>query len=81
MAATSTQLTEIPRRCWRDVLAAFDGALPPKREPVVSAYCCAQMAASRDMIRRHPRAAYEVRDRCPPRERDAIAATASRNSF
>lgn len=46
-------------QCWRDLLDAFGVRLPPKREPVASFYCCAQMAASRDMIRRHPRSAYE----------------------
>ena len=71
-------LQGVVEQCWRDLLDAFGVRLPSKVEPVASFYCCAQMAASRDMIRRHPRSAYEVRDRCPPRERDAIAATARR---
>ena len=52
-------LQGVVEQCWRDVLDAFGVRLPPKKEPVASFYCCAQMAASRDMIRRHPRAAYE----------------------
>ena len=59
-------LQGVVEQCWRDVLDAFGVRLPSKVEPVASFYCCAQMAASRDMIRRHPRSAYEVRDRCPP---------------
>ena len=52
-------LQGVVEQCWRDVLDAFGVRLPSKVEPVASFYCCAQMAASRDMIRRHPRAAYE----------------------
>ena len=52
-------LQGVVEQCWRDLLDAFGVRLPPKKEPVASFYCCAQMAASRDMIRRHPRSAYE----------------------
>ena len=52
-------LQGVVEQCWRDLLDAFGVRLPSKVEPVASFYCCAQMAASRAMIRRHPRAAYE----------------------
>ena len=76
-------LQGVVEQCWRDLLDVFGVRLPSKVEPVASFYCCAQMAASRDMIRRHPRAAYEVRDRCPParHRRGAIIFSSAQKAY
>jgi hypothetical protein len=65
----SSYAHQVPRieQCWRNLARAFGKNLTelrPAREPVVSFYCCNQIAISRDHIRRHPvehyRAAYEL---------------------
>lgn len=55
------RLDAVVEQCWRDVLSAFNlsSLVPPKQEPIVSTYCCAQIAASAEAILRHPKAAYE----------------------
>ena len=47
--------------CWRNLLDAFDASslLPPRTEPLLSFHCCSMFVASRELLRRHPRRAYE----------------------
>ena len=44
--------------CWTRLAADFNVLLPVDADPVVSSYCCAYFAVTRDQVHRHSRASY-----------------------
>ena len=44
--------------CWSAIARDFNLSLPADRDPVVSFYCCAYFAISKEFIRRHSRTSY-----------------------